>query len=422
MLWKSSISLSLLCLCLFLLSCGGGGDEAGGALPVNPGYTPSCTGASPVWTATPDYASVSSCVNQASPGDTINVTAGRATWSQTLEMGNKIASLIGNGIDNTLISTNSGNGTLIGMGTGGSRISAMTLINGSIHANGQGFIIDHVKIERQSTTGNGIRIANFTPGVHPTGVIHSCQMINNGIVSQPSYTSLSDQHRYWAQEQTMGGIENVVYIEGNTFTKTVQGALNAVDGNLCARSVIRYNTITSNSTDGNGAFYIEAHSIQGEHRAYQRWEVYNNVINNQGNWHYYPFRLRAGTGVVFNNTLQGNWTNFGIALDNVRSYDDYSGTHKGTNAMSYLSDTTANFASMYFTGALVKNITAGSECVSTSGTATTMVCTLNGGTRQVWNNDDAYTIKRPALAIIRPCDGQSLWDGNEDENGYPCRD
>jgi hypothetical protein len=35
-----------------------------------------CAGSSPIWNTTADYASVSSCVSQASPGDTINVVAG----------------------------------------------------------------------------------------------------------------------------------------------------------------------------------------------------------------------------------------------------------------------------------------------------------------------------------------------------------
>ncbi len=77
---------------------------------------------------------------------------------------------------------------------------------------------------------------------------------------------------------------------------------------------------------------------------------------------------------------------------------------------------------MYFVGSLVKNTTAGSECISTSGTSKTMSCTLTGGTRQVWYYGDTHRITCPALAAIRPCDGLSAWDGNSDETGWPCRD
>ena len=40
-----------------------------------------CTGSSPTWTSTPDQVSVASCVSSATRGDTINVSAGSATWS-----------------------------------------------------------------------------------------------------------------------------------------------------------------------------------------------------------------------------------------------------------------------------------------------------------------------------------------------------
>jgi hypothetical protein len=41
----------------------------------------SCTGSSPTWATTPDQASVQTCVTNASSGDTINISAGSATWS-----------------------------------------------------------------------------------------------------------------------------------------------------------------------------------------------------------------------------------------------------------------------------------------------------------------------------------------------------
>jgi hypothetical protein len=40
-----------------------------------------CTGSSPTWTSTPDSASITTCLNNASRNDTINVSAGSATWS-----------------------------------------------------------------------------------------------------------------------------------------------------------------------------------------------------------------------------------------------------------------------------------------------------------------------------------------------------
>src|SRR4030095_8115662 len=62
-----------------------------------------CSGSSPIWTTTPDQASVTTCVGNAVDGDTVNVLAGSATWSN-LVIANKSISLIGAGAGNTDIS------------------------------------------------------------------------------------------------------------------------------------------------------------------------------------------------------------------------------------------------------------------------------------------------------------------------------
>jgi len=374
---------------------------------------------------------VNDCVSRASAGDTIRVVAGHATWSQTLNLGAKRLSVIGAGMDETIIEAASNGLCLFRLGTGGSRLAHLSLYNkgGALFiGGGQGFSIDHIRYDNPASVSKGEIVINAdSPEKHPTGIIHSCRFVNVRIAIYGATYNVTDDnssHRRWAQPQTMGGTDEIIYVEGNTFLSERELGGNAIDTNCGGRYVFRYNTITTaaTATSSNAGQYIEAHSVQSMNRATQRWEIYNNVLDNQGGQTYYPFRLRGGTGIVANNLILGKWTNFGIALDNVRSYADYSGTHKGANGSLFLSDSSASFASMYFVGSLVKNTTAGSECISTSGTQTTMSCNLTGGTRQVWNNGDTYRITRPALAAIRPCDGRSAWDGNIDETGWPCRD
>src|SRR5208283_4629383 len=68
-----------------------------------------CTGSSPTWTSTPDESSVSTCVSNASAGDTINVTAGSGsvTWTSQLVIA-KPLSIIGPGSANLTILDNAG--------------------------------------------------------------------------------------------------------------------------------------------------------------------------------------------------------------------------------------------------------------------------------------------------------------------------
>lgn len=88
--------------------------------------------------------------------------------------------------------------------------------------------------------------------------------------------------------------------------------------------------------------------MQGTHRATRSWEIYGNSINQINRNIWAPFFLRGGTGVVFDNTIRGEWSSPRIIVDNRRSFQVLG----------------------------------------------------EGGL----------------------CDGSSLWDGNEEINGYPARD
>jgi hypothetical protein len=80
--------------------------------------------------------------------------------------------------------------------------------------------------------------------------------------------------------------------------------------------VFRYNTV-------NDAL-VEAHSLQGNHRATRKWEIYNNTFNQVKQAMWVPMFIRGGTGVIFNNVVTGTWTNPNIAIDNVRSCESRS--------------------------------------------------------------------------------------------------
>ena len=141
----------------------------------------------------------------------------------------------------------------------------------------------------------------------------------------------------WAQPLNLGGA-NAVYVEDNVFSATQHS--NAIDANYGGAYVFRYNTVTDT--------YIEAHSLQGDHRATRRWEIYNNTFRQVSRGMWTPVFLRGGTGVVFNNTVTGTWGSPTITIDNVRTKETRGKAGK--------------------------------------------------------------------------CDGKSQWDGNQEPNGYPCRD
>jgi len=208
----------------------------------------------------------------------------------------------------------------------------MTIRGGGILADGQNFVIGRIKFDNSSGTSvlTAVDIKGMG-GVHPTGVVHSCEFINARTNIFGVYGTLDAMAPTHALPYPYGDPRSMVYIEGNSYTKTTSTAANVIDGRMSARVVFRYNTVVSDNSNPNAALYIEAHSIQDNTslRGFMRWEHYNNVLDNQGGGHYMPFRLRAGTGLVFNNSVTGNWTNDQIALDNRRTYDQ---TQAGTLA------------------------------------------------------------------------------------------
>lgn len=255
---------------------------------------------------------VQSAISSARTGDTVSVPAGSCTWSGlTLPNGKRIT-LQGAGKERTKISGG------LDLGASGSRVSGFTFTGDpSLSTDGFGFRTDHCRIERSSW---GEAVVAWSRDANPPavawGLVDHNEILNGRVNAQGTNYMLFEgapQHALWAEPLSLGG-QRAVYVEDNTFTNTLGPSVcNFLDGNYGGRYVARYNTM-------NGCV-IEAHSSQeGGNRAIRSWEVYGNIINNTYADVYYPFRIRGGTGVIFLNSVPGNWSNDGVALDNVRSY------------------------------------------------------------------------------------------------------
>jgi hypothetical protein len=253
---------------------------------------------------------VANAVFSAGPGDLVVVPAGSCTWTETVSINRKIT-LQGAGTDLTTITGSPAGLMAINGMQSGSRITGFTFNQGYIMIDGDGWRVDHCKFVNDGVFVNGQRETQ-----HPTGVIDHCTFLNGRIVVYGWAGSMA--HALWAQPLDLGGGAGVVYVEDCSFTFT--SFSNAMDMNLGGRYVFRHNTLTDT--------YVEAHSVQGEHRASRRWEIYNNTFNQVSTAMWVPMMLRGGTGVVFNNTLTGTWNLPRIALDNVRSCDSRDGSGK----------------------------------------------------------------------------------------------
>jgi hypothetical protein len=100
--------------------------------------------------------------------------------------------------------------------------------------------------------------------------------------------------------------------------------------------------------------------------------------------------------------------------------DAVTGTHDGLDDAAVLSDSTADFVnSGVQNGDEVTNVTDGSSCTITGVTATTVTCTLGGGTDNDWDDGDAYSIGDEGTPLVNAKSSQDetgIWLNLEETN------
>lgn len=260
-------------------------------------------------------AHVQAAIDEASDLDTVIVPAGTPTWTTDIDIPSEKSILLqGNGIGSTIISMSSF-GTAIYCANNSSRITGFELNECAIIMEGRGWRIDHCEVSTSSfVDGISIRPPYSVGSLHPTGVIDNCVLGQCRILVMGGwYDDMSWGNDRWYEELGLG-TSNFVFIEDNVHN--LGGIANAVDANVGGRYVFRHNEVNEG--------WIEAHSIQGTHRATRCWEIYSNTLTRtSGSPWYPPFRIRGGTGVIYDNTIVGSsWPVYGIMLDNIRSCND----------------------------------------------------------------------------------------------------
>jgi hypothetical protein len=272
---------------------------------------------------------VIAAINSAASGDTVQVPPGNCTWSSVTTLPtSKDLTLLGAGSGSTLITCP--NQCLVLPSASTTRVSGF-----SFTYSGSASAFDFITVGKNDTPGTGktfrfdhnvVTASQWTlitvygggganSGVHPTGVVDHNTFNNMAVhVLGTNFmrTEGPAQDDLWSQTTTLGDGTNVVYIEDNAFTGDVQ---NYTDGNYGSRYVVRFNTMTGHATG------VEVHSVQGNNRAVQRWEIYKNTFSKVATSFYPVAFIRGGTGVVFGNRVSATFTN-DILLDNIRSQGD----------------------------------------------------------------------------------------------------
>jgi hypothetical protein len=278
--------------------------------------------------ASASYADVSAAVSSASSGDTVQVPAGNANWSSTLNLGTKAISVIGAGSSSTIITNGAGN--LIRSNNTGSnfvRISGFRF-NSSDNQNpivafgGPAYRIrvDHCYFNK-GDTAIGTNNNNMRGNGPVWGVVDHCQFynmkrpyyamdcrVNDSSFPPPDYDGNAAWAEFLADPESFPGSEKMMYFEDNQFVAdsnmTDPGVQCPLYGSYGGKCCFRYNTMTGADAA------VDAHGDNpGQSTIY--YEIYNNTFNYgtfagpQGN----AFGQRGGRWIVHDNTFNYPYTN-----------------------------------------------------------------------------------------------------------------
>lgn len=288
---------------------------------------------------------VQSAINSANGGDTVIVPAGTCAYTTTTAMTpsvtiNKAITVQGATVctgrantlsctDNTIINDRTGTQfeeNPFDLAVSNSRLTGITIVDTrGIVDNGpyveavkdtSGWRVDHIDIKSNiggTGTGSGVQAEG-------TGLIDHVYVQNVGTAFPALGTSSQDakyQGDYSWTQPVSPGSANEVYIEDNELNYS-QAVLNGQDDYAGARFVFRYNDVKGTNIGDHG---LDSGGLRGAVLA----EVYNNTFSNAGTHISQWWVARAGTYLIFNNTINSNGGSYDTFLDlrNYRSDSSY---------------------------------------------------------------------------------------------------
>jgi len=342
---------------------------------------------------------VQAAIDAAVDGDVVKVPAGECVWTAAVKIGETIwttpvtyeskqITVQGAGIGKTIITignTSTPNDTAFKVVTAEGkpvRITGFTFQGGvgtadkksMVYIGGEGkWRIDHNKFT--NNFGNSINASGI-------GVIdHNTFKMNWAFATEIG----GSNDVSWTDALSLG-TENAVYIENNTYSGN-GFTFDSVSG---GRLVFRYNTVADLHMTVHGT------DTSGRLRSVLSYEVYNNTFTRSVQEWPSVFSIRGGTGVIFNNTVTGNYRSF-VVLQNYRSTDKFkfwgqcdgtspydrndgvtydSGTHMGGNGEKVLTASGKNWTPNQWVGYSLHNTTKGKSSVITANTQDTITVAL----------------------------------------------
>ena len=279
-----------------------------------------CSGSSPNLTAaSANSADIIACVTVAVNGDTITVPAGTVAFASVVDIpASKCITVNGQGLV-TDTATSKGfslepsttcESRITGFNfTGATADQANALIHVTLSAGDSCARIDH----------NTFSDAGGTTFIYVIGAAEVPLLIDHNTFTATSSSAemlhiLGENfgaNNAW-KNNVVPGSASMVFLENNVFNG-VSGSASCFQGYSGSVIVARYNTFNTCAVDEHGTAGFEG----------VRWyEFYHNIHNNAGTNQCCYFDVRAGSGVIFSETVQGN----GTGAQNLQIREEDTGT------------------------------------------------------------------------------------------------
>lgn len=273
--------------------------------------------------ASASYSDVVAAVASAVDGDTVQIPAGTATWSSTLNVGSKGISIIGAGTGSTII--NNAAGKMIQWSNTGSKLIRLSGIRFNNSDNQSPIVgiagpatkirVDHCYFNK----GDCAVGTNYWPGSIGSGpvygVVDHCTFINMkrayfAMDCRTTDSAIGPPGNYdgataWT-EPILPGSDKMMYFEDNVFTwntsLTDPGGQSAVYGQYGGKCCFRHNVT-------NGMDYVADAHGDSPSTSTMYYEIYNNTFNfgsilSQGE----AMWQRGGQWIVHDNTFNYPYT------------------------------------------------------------------------------------------------------------------
>jgi len=287
---------------------------------------------------------VQSAINSAVSGDTVQVKAGSATWRSPVVIQNKSITLQGAGIGNTDITRNTTSNSDAALTvdiTPGHVVTISGFTFSTINLAQWGIVNFVGEYGGGAPSGAQFRLTNCliniapsnptigTRGIHAIGIyglIDHCTFSNTSAngqglsVDAPNQWGVVTVRPTYMTPQPLG-TQDFVVVEDCTFNFSGGAADGACDAYCGTKIVFRHNTVNGTNVGWHGA--------DSEATSCRAFEVYDNAFNNTGSSIYTAVRARGGTGVVWGNTVTGNYDRFFI-LSAYRADPSYGGVPLGS--------------------------------------------------------------------------------------------